>query len=142
MVIDGREDVDRLEVDRLGVVDRREEDAAAGERQVPVAFDEQVAAGGPDVVRRDPDPVGLDGRPEAGPPEVAAPLPVPAPGRPEDLARRGGAVRTRFEAGGRRGKVGRLALARLNRPPVRRLPPGTGTQAPGTHWKPPSTWCQ
>ena len=70
-----REDEVGLSVDRLRVVDRREHQPAIGDRQVPVSGDEQIAAGGPDVVRRHPDPVGLDGTPEAGPPGVVGPLP-------------------------------------------------------------------
>ena len=110
MVIDGGIDIGWLKIDRLGVIDRGEEDAAGGQRQIPVAFDEQVSPRRPDEVRRNPDPARLDGRPEAGAPDVACVLPVPASRRPEDVGGGGGAVRPGLEASRRRGDVGRLSL--------------------------------
>src|SRR5205807_3305047 len=61
-------------------VDGREQHAAAGDGQVPVAGDVDVAARRPAVVGGDPDVAGLDAAPVAGPPDVAAVVPGPGAG--------------------------------------------------------------
>jgi len=60
-------------------------------------------------VGRDPDPTRLDGRPEAGPPDVTVVLPVPTARRPEDVRRGRRAVRSRLQARWRRRQVSRLS---------------------------------
>ena len=120
-------DIGWLKIDRLRVVDRGEEDAAGSQRQIPVAFDEQGSRRRPDVVRRNPDPARLNGRPEAGAPDVPCVLPVPASRRPEDVGGGGGAVRPGLEASRRRGDVGRLSLGVRSAPGVRSRP---GAQEP------------
>jgi hypothetical protein len=77
--VSGTIDEARLTDDGKVEGDGGEEDAAAAERIIPVAIDEDVAARGPNIVGGNPNPVGPAGCPVAGPPAVAS-VPHPGPG--------------------------------------------------------------
>ncbi len=70
--------VARPEVDVVVVHQRGEQHSAAGDGQVVIAVDEDIAQRGPDIVRRDPNPLFVIRRPVAGPPGVPSGGPDPA----------------------------------------------------------------
>src|SRR5262249_34998488 len=88
--------VDEADTDDWIHDDRGEQDAALTEFDVPVAGDEDIAAGRPAVVRGDPDVARLDAGPVASAPDVARAAPVPVTRDIEAVGRRRLAGRGQF----------------------------------------------
>jgi len=87
----------RANVHGLAEVERRKQRSTAGKRVIPVARQEHIAAGRPEITLGHPHPVVVADRPIAGTPGVAVLLPHPAAGDPEMLGRRRLAHRPEFQ---------------------------------------------
>ena len=68
-------------------IDRRKQDAASVDRVIPIAVDEYVSAGSPDVMGRYPIPALLADCPKSRSPNVTALLPNPRSGKPIVIGR-------------------------------------------------------
>ncbi len=71
---------------------RGEQYAATADGVIPVAVDEHVAAGGPNVMGGGPNPIRLRGCPEARTPSVTVLMPYPTARQPHVVGRRRGNV--------------------------------------------------